>query len=113
MLNMPHMPCSFGIEASSPRSRKTLASIMDSLAPPVITDGLSPSLPRPRFCNLRFLQAAAKDPKLYMIKWLAERCNDDQLEKGGLERKSRLATDLVTQLFAGSTVAFGSCQSCR
>ena len=37
-----------------------------------------------------------------MIKWLAERCSDDQLEKGGLERKSHLAVDLVVQPFARS-----------
>eukprot|EP00434_Breviolum_minutum_P008651 symbB.v1.2.007628.t1/scaffold470.1/size199496/5 len=30
-----------------------------------------------------------EDPKLYMIRWLAERCSDEQLENSGLERKKR------------------------
>ena len=30
--------------------------------------------------------AFAKDPKLYMIRWLAERCSEEQLKKGGLAR---------------------------
>ncbi len=27
-----------------------------------------------------------EDPKLYMMKWLAERCNDDQLQLAGMVR---------------------------
>ena len=36
-----------------------------------------------------------QDPKLYMIKWLAERCSDEQLKKSGLERKRHAACVLV------------------
>jgi len=44
-----------------------------------------------------------QDPKLYMIRWLAERCSDEQLENSGLERKKCLG-----EILGGDEKIWGS-----
>ena len=48
-----------------------------------------------------------KDPKLFMIRWLAERCTDEQLQNSGLERKR------CSELRGGFLVSDTSCLVCN